>query len=197
VTTRSHTIALLAAAALGVGACGSDEDDPGATNEPVATVPTTTATTAKPRATETETGTTATSPTGAAKLAISKDRTIKPAIPRPEGEPPAKLVIQNVVKGKGEAAKEGDTVLVQYVGVSYSTGEQFDASWDRNEPFDFQLGAGGVIAGWDQGVVGMKKGGRRTLIIPADLAYGAEGRPGIAPNETLVFVIDLLRITRG
>jgi peptidylprolyl isomerase len=83
---------------------------------------------------------------------------------------------------------------VQYVGVSYSTGEQFDASWDSGQPFQFQLGAQMVIPGWDQGVAGMKKGGRRELVIPPDLAYGPQGRPGIAPNETLVFVIDLLSV---
>ena len=83
---------------------------------------------------------------------------------------------------------------VQYVGVSYSTGEQFDASWDRGEPFQFQLGAQMVIAGWDQGVVGMREGGRRMLVIPPDLGYGATGQGSIAPNETLIFVIDLEKV---
>jgi peptidylprolyl isomerase len=101
------------------------------------------------------------------------------------------------VKGKGKAAKAGDTVSVQYVGNSWSTGTQFDASWDRgSEPFTFPLGAGQVIPGWDQGIVGMKKGGRRLLVIPPDLAYGDQSpSPDIGPNETLVFVVDLQKIS--
>jgi len=125
---------------------------------------------------------------------ISKDLTEKPQIAKPEGEPPAELQKTDIVKGKGKAAKAGDTVSVQYVGNSWSTGEQFDASWDRGgEPFQFPLGAGQVIAGWDQGVAGMKPGGRRLLVIPPDLAYGAQSPDPstIAPNETLVFVVDL------
>ena len=98
--------------------------------------------------------------------------------------------------GKGPAAKAGDTVDVQYVGVSQSTGKQFDASWDRgSEPFSFPLGQGQVIPGWDEGLVGMKVGGRRELIIPPDMGYGAQGAPpDIAPNETLVFVVDMKAI---
>jgi peptidylprolyl isomerase len=124
---------------------------------------------------------------------ISKDLTEKPEIPKPEGDPPAELQKTDIVKGKGKAAKAGDTVSVQYVGNSWSTGTQFDASWNRGgEPFQFPLGAGQVIPGWDQGVVGMKPGGRRLLVIPPDLAYGAQSpSPDIAPNETLVFVVDL------
>ncbi|HVS28838.1 MAG TPA: FKBP-type peptidyl-prolyl cis-trans isomerase, partial [Solirubrobacteraceae bacterium] len=102
---------------------------------------------------------------------------------------------KDIVTGKGPAAKAGDTVTVQYVGVSFKTGKQFDASWDRGQPFDFQLGAGMVIPGWDKGVKGMRVGGRRELIIPSRLAYGAQGQPPtIAPNEPLVFVIDLQKI---
>jgi peptidylprolyl isomerase len=98
------------------------------------------------------------------------------------------------VKGKGPAARTGDTVTVHYEGVTFSTGEQFDASWDRGRPFTFKLG-GQVIPGWNKGVVGMRKGGRRMLTIPPELAYGAQGAPPvIGPNETLVFVIDMLRI---
>ena len=101
-----------------------------------------------------------------------------------------------MVKGKGKRAKAGDTVDVQYVGVSWSTGKQFDASWDRGaEPFSFPLGAGQVIPGWDQGVEGMRVGGRRVLVIPPDLAYGDQSpSPDIAPGETLVFVVDLKKI---
>jgi peptidylprolyl isomerase len=127
---------------------------------------------------------------------ISKDLSDKPTIPKPTGEPPAELQKTDIVKGKGKAAKAGDTVSVQYVGNSWSTGEQFDASWDRgSEPFQFPLGAGQVIQGWDQGVAGMKVGGRRLLVIPPDLAYGAQSpSPEIAPNETLVFVVDLKKV---
>lgn len=183
-SARTTTIAMLIAAALGVSACG-DDNKSGATTPPPATD--TTAATPAPTTTTAE-------PAVPATYDISKDRSIKPAIPKPGGDPPTELVVQDIVKGKGDGAKAGDDVTVDYVGVSYSTGKQFDASWDGGQPFTFQLGSGGVIAGWDQGVVGMKKGGRRLLVIPPDLAYGAEGRPGIAPNETLVFVIDLKKL---
>lgn len=189
-SARTSTIALLAAAAVGIGGCGDDEQsDPAATTPPPAAQATTTAAAApEPAITTAES-------TAQATYEISKDRSIKPAIPKPTGDPPTELVSQDIVKGKGTGAKAGDAVTVDYVGVSHSTGEQFDASWDSGKPFTFQLGAGGVIAGWDQGVVGMKKGGRRLLVIPPDLAYGADGSPGsIAPNETLLFVIDLKKI---
>ena len=98
--------------------------------------------------------------------------------------------------GDGPAAQPGQTVTVHYVGVSALNGRQFDASWDRGEPFEFQLGAGSVIPGWEQGVAGMKVGGRRQLVIPPRLAYGPQGSPpSIGPNETLVFVIDLLAVS--
>jgi peptidylprolyl isomerase len=128
--------------------------------------------------------------------AISKDLSEKPAVAQPSGSPPAELQKTDIVKGKGKAAKAGDVVSVQYVGNSWSTGAQFDASWDRGgEPFQFPLGAGQVIPGWDQGVAGMKPGGRRLLVIPPDLAYGAQSpSPDIAPNETLIFVVDLKKI---
>ncbi len=117
----------------------------------------------------------------------------KPKVVVPKGAPPKKLVVTELKKGTGAEAKAGDEVTVQYVGVDYKTGKQFDASWDRGEPFTFTLGAGEVIPGWDKGVVGMKVGGRRELVIPPGLAYGPAGAPpAIAPNATLVFVIDLL-----
>ena len=126
---------------------------------------------------------------------ISKDVEEKPEIPKPSGSPPSALKIEDIVKGKGKAAKKGDDVAMQYVGVAFSTGEEFDASWDRGEPFEFTLGNGDVIAGWDEGIVGMKEGGRRKLTIPAEQAYGAQGSPpAIGPNETLVFVVDLEKI---
>jgi peptidylprolyl isomerase len=118
----------------------------------------------------------------------------KPPIGRPSGNPATTLQSRDIVKGTGKKAKPRDNVTVQYVGIAYSTGKQFDASWDRHQPFKFQLGAGMVIPGWDQGVVGMKVGGRRQLIIPPDLAYGPQGQGPIGPNETLVFDIDLLKV---
>ena len=116
----------------------------------------------------------------------------KPKVTVPKGPPPKKLVVKELKKGTGAVAKSGDAVTVQYVGVNYKSGREFDSSWSRNEPFEFQLGAGMVIPGWDQGVAGMKVGGRRELIIPPSLAYGSAGAPpAIGPNETLIFVVDL------
>lgn len=117
----------------------------------------------------------------------------KPVVKVPKAPPPTSLVIRDIKKGSGATADSGEQINVQYVGVSYSNGKQFDASWDRNQPFPFQLGAQAVIAGWDKGIEGMKVGGRRELIIPPGDAYGSQGRPpDIAPGETLIFVIDLV-----
>ncbi len=117
----------------------------------------------------------------------------KPEVDFPGGNPPDELEITDIWDGSGPVANPGDTVRVHYVGVAYSTGEEFDASWDRGDPLQFQLGAGEVIAGWDQGVQGMKVGGRRQLIIPPRLAYGDRGAGrAIAPGETLIFVCDLV-----
>jgi peptidylprolyl isomerase len=117
----------------------------------------------------------------------------RPEIDFPGGEPPAELVITDIWEGNGAEANPGDLVRVHYVGVAYSTGEEFDASWNRGDPLQFQLGAGHVIAGWDQGVQGMKVGGRRKLVIPPELAYGDRGAgTAIAPGETLIFVCDLV-----
>lgn len=117
----------------------------------------------------------------------------KPEVDFPGGEPPADLEITDIWEGDGKEATAGDTVEVHYVGVSYSTGEEFDASWNRGEPLRFRLGAGQVIAGWDQGVQGMKVGGRRQLIIPPGLGYGNRGAGNvIRPGETLIFVCDLV-----
>ncbi len=138
------------------------------------------------------------SPAPAATFApggISKDTKKEPQIPKPAGDAPTQLVTKDIVKGKGKAVKAGDTVSVQYTGVSFSTGEKFDASWDRGaEPFQFPVGGGQVIPGWDQGIPGMKLGGRRELVIPPDLAYGPAGQGSIGPNETLIFVVDLVKI---
>jgi peptidylprolyl isomerase len=117
----------------------------------------------------------------------------KPEVTVPEGNAPTELLIEDLVVGDGHEAKAGSHVEVHYVGVSWSTGSQFDASWDRRETFQFRLGASQVIAGWDQGVQGMRIGGRRRLTIPPHLGYGARGAGGvIKPNETLIFVVDLL-----
>jgi peptidylprolyl isomerase len=161
--------ALLAATALLAG-CGGDDSEKEA----------------KPAATATQT----------AAAPSLKDTSQKPEVTKPTCDPPSKLVVKDIVKGKGPAAKAGDTVSMQYVGVNYSNGQQFDASWDRGQPFQFQLGAGMVIPGWDKGIVGMKQGGRRELIIPPKLGYGPAGTPdgSIPPNETLVFVVDLQQI---
>jgi peptidylprolyl isomerase len=119
----------------------------------------------------------------------------KPEIDFPGGEPPADLEIKDIWEGDGPEAKAGDTVSVHYVGVAFSTGEEFDASWNRGTPLKFQLGVGQVIKGWDQGVQGMKVGGRRQLTIPAHLAYGDRGAGGrIKPGETLIFVCDLVAV---
>ena len=127
--------------------------------------------------------------------ASSEDTSTKPKVTVPEGAPPKQLEVEDLVPGSGAEAKSGDEVTVQYVGVNYKNGREFDSSWSRNEPFSFTLGRGEVIPGWDQGVEGMKVGGRRELIIPPELAYGPEGSPpSIGPNETLIFVIDLLEV---
>ena len=119
----------------------------------------------------------------------------KPTVEVPKGPAPKTLVVKDLKTGDGAEAKSGDQVSVQYVGVLYDGGKQFDASWDRGQPFAFQLGGSQVIPGWDQGVAGMKVGGRRELIIPPDLAYGAQGQPPTIPaNATLVFVIDLVSV---
>jgi peptidylprolyl isomerase len=126
---------------------------------------------------------------------VSTDLSSKPEPAIPDEAPPAELQSEDVVDGDGATAKAGDNVTVQYVGVDYETGEEFDSSWEGGQPFEFELGAGQVIPGWDQGVEGMKEGGRRQLIIPPDLAYGAQGQPpAIGPNATLVFVVDLVKV---
>ena len=124
----------------------------------------------------------------------NSDLTVKPLVTIPPSSPPTQLIIEDLVVGSGSSVDVGDFLIMDYVGVSYSTGLQFDASWDRGSPFPFELGAGRVIQGWDQGIVGMAVGGRRSLTIPPDLAYGenGSGSGSIGPNETLVFVVDLL-----
>jgi peptidylprolyl isomerase len=167
-------------ATLALAACGDDDDDSDGSSAQGAQEPAET--------TETET-----SP--AAQLKALEDTSTKPVIPRPSGSPPRQLRKEDIVKGKGPRAARGDTLTVHYAGVTFSTGEEFDASWDAGQPFSFPLGGGAVIPGWDRGLVGMRKGGRRMLTIPPELAYGSQGSPpAIGPNETLVFVVDLLEI---
>jgi peptidylprolyl isomerase len=121
----------------------------------------------------------------------------KPHVYVPPGEaPPTELELDDIVEGEGDEAKPGANVEVHYVGVAWSTRKQFDASWDRGDTFQFRLGAGQVIQGWDQGVAGMKIGGRRQITIPPNLGYGAAGAGGVIKGgETLVFVVDLLGLS--
>jgi peptidylprolyl isomerase len=184
-TPRPLLLVLLLASVLALAACGDDEakTDPStaapsggtpAVTDPAETAP------AEPPA-----------PEGG----DPKDLKKKPRVDIPKGDPPDKLETEDIIEGKGKAAKEGDSVEMQYVGVLYADGAQFDASWDSGQPFPFELGAGNVIKGWDEGIVGMKVGGRRKLIIPPDLAYGPQGQPpSIPPDATLVFVVDLLKV---
>lgn len=119
----------------------------------------------------------------------------KPDVTIPEGEPPADLVVEDLVVGDGTEAVKGANVTVHYVGVAWSTQSQFDASWDRRDTFEFRLGAGQVIAGWDEGVAGMRVGGRRRITIPPHKGYGSRGAGGVIKGgETLVFVVDLLNV---
>jgi peptidylprolyl isomerase len=176
---RPLCITLGVAAALTAAGCGGDDETADSS----------------PAAGQEQAETTETSPAAAAEAL--KDTDVKPAVPRPVGSPPRRLQTENIVKGKGQPAKRGDKVVVKYVGVTFSTGEEFDSSWDTGQPYRFALGGGRVIEGWDKGIVGMRAGGRRQLTIPPELAYGADGSPpDVPPNETLVYVIDLLKIRR-
>jgi peptidylprolyl isomerase len=179
----------LGAACIALAACGSnktadipDGSETGTTATATATTETTTAPTfAKPTAEVTKIAD-----------AVGEDTTKKPTITKPSGDPPKKLTVVDVVEGKGAAAKEGDTLTVDYAGNSWSTGKEFDASWNSGQPFPVTLGQGQVIPGWEQGLQGMKQGGRRLLVIPPDLGYGSQGSGDkIKPNETLIFVVDL------
>ncbi|MGH2918865.1 MAG: FKBP-type peptidyl-prolyl cis-trans isomerase [Solirubrobacteraceae bacterium] len=173
--TRRAAQVLLAAAALAVGGCGSDDDTSnGSSTEPAAS----SASVADVKK----------------QLTTSTDLTKKPQAPSLDGLPPEELVTNDVVTGKGKAAKQGDKITVQYVGVSYSSDKEFDSSWGR-EPFQTVLTSPGIIDGWVRGIVGMKEGGRRVLLIPPDLGYGEQGQPpDIAAFETLMFVIDLKKV---
>lgn len=161
---KTLMLTIIACAALAIAGCGGDDDS----------------------------SSDSTSATTTAQAPAKKTR---PKVTAPTGAPPARLEIKELEAGTGAEAKAGDKVTVQYVGVNYKNGKEFDASWNRGEPFSFTLGASEVIPGWDQGVEGMKVGGRRELVIPPELAYGESGAPPtIPPNETLIFVIDLLEV---
>ena len=176
---KTRLLPTLAAAALLLSACGgSDAEtfDTAADNQPETSCP--------------DAPTPVEPPAGA-----TEDLDTKPVITVPKTPPPTSLQVSDIVVGDGELACSGENVTMQYVGVTYADGKQFDASWDRGEPFPFQLGGGQVIGGWDQGIVGMREGGRRQLVIPPDLGYGAQGSPpDIPPAATLVFVVDLVSV---
>jgi len=170
---RPLALTLTAVLALAAAGCGSSKD--------------------KTTSTSSSSSTAATTDTAAAP-ATAKPRP-KPKVKVPAGKPPKKLVIKDLIPGTGQAAKAGDPITVNYIGVNFADGKPFDNSYDRGQPFPFQLGGGQVISGWDNGLVGMKVGGRRMLIIPPSQGYGPQGQPPvIKPNETLVFVVDLLSI---
>jgi peptidylprolyl isomerase len=173
--------------AVGLAACGSSKA-PGVTLAPSSGATQASATAATSTTATTPTTPTATTPKPPSPL--SK----KPVVVIPKSAPPKSLVVKDIIKGSGPTASSGSTVTVNYVGELYKNGKEFDSSWKTGQPFQpFKLGQGSVIPGWDKGLVGMKVGGRRELIIPPSLAYGAKGSPPtIPPNSTLVFVVDLL-----
>jgi peptidylprolyl isomerase len=187
---RVVTIVVVVAAVLGaallISALGGDDVTDVATESPETseTTETTAVTPVEPMACETA-------------APAEADMSAKPEVVVPEGEPPAELQCTDVVVGDGEEAAVGDRIEVHYVGVSYSDGEQFDASWDGGEPITFPLLQDQLIDGWVQGIPGMKVGGRRQLVIPPALAYGDTGQGSIAPGETLVFVIDLISVEKA
>jgi peptidylprolyl isomerase len=181
----SFAVGALAAAGL-IAACGSS-------NSSNSTITVGNENTADQALVTAGSSTTATATSTSTKTPTSGPLATKPVITPLPPPPPTKLVTKDLIVGTGAEAKTGSAVTVNYVGQLYSTGKEFDSSWKRNETFPFTLGKGQVIAGWEQGVVGMKVGGRRELIIPPSLAYGIKGSPPtIPPNATLVFVIDLL-----
>ncbi len=191
---RTTVPVVLSALALVAAGCGEDEPEPAAGTATTEAEPTTPAETAPAEAapSDAEAG----AGGAAAGGQISTDLETRPTIPGPTGEPPSELEVNDVVEGKGPAAKEGDTLEVRYVGALFDTGEEFDASWNGGtQTFPVTLGEGGVIPGWEQGLVGMKAGGRRELVIPPDLAYGPAGQGPIPPDATLVFVVDLVEIS--
>jgi len=193
---RRYLLALpMLLAVLAFAACG---DDSSSSDESAATATATEEATQAPTEAPTETATPAEANSGSSSaVKVTGKLGSKPTIKSPGGDPPAKLVIKDIKKGTGATAKAGSKVSVQYVGALWDDSTVFDNSWDRGQPFEFPLGGGQVIPGWDQGVAGMKEGGRRVLTIPPDLGYGAGGTPDgtIPPNSTLVFVVDLEKVS--
>jgi peptidylprolyl isomerase len=184
-------------AALALAACGS-------TNYPdtnhIIPAPDQAQTLKPPKTTTPATSTTPSTST-TASVPSSGPLSTEPKITVPSGAAPTTLVVNNIITGTGTVAKDSDLLTVDYVGALYSNGKIFDASWNhggpKGVPFQFQLGVGDVIPGWDQGLVGMRVGGRRELIIPASLAYKNVARSGIPANSTLIFIVDLLAVTKG
>jgi peptidylprolyl isomerase len=189
------------ALALAVAGCGDDDDSDGGEAATTQTQTETQAQTETQPQTQTqpEPQVPATPSIKAKKVTPSAgeaDIDTKPKVPKGEGSPPKRLVAQDLIVGKGKRVKAGDMASVQYVGVLFKNGKQFDTSWvgkkEAGQPFQFTVGGGQVIPGWDRGVAGMREGGRRKLIIPARLAYGEQGYPpNIPPNAPLIFDIDL------
>jgi peptidylprolyl isomerase len=188
------------AMALGASACGGSSAAPGVVPAPSAgataasstspTKPTTPTTPTTP-----PTPTTPTTPTKTVSTPASGPLSTKPTVKVPKGPAPKQLVTKDLIKGHGKAAAEGSTITVNYVGVLYSNGTEFDSSWSRHTTFSTPLSSSSVIPGWVKGIAGMKVGGRRELIIPPNLAYGSSGQSGIPPNSTLIFVVDLLAVS--
>lgn len=190
---RRIWVPVVAALVLTITACGgSNGTAPAAQSSP-----STAATSAAPPPSPTGTGAGPAIPPGKCDITVSKDLGKKPTLTFPKTcDAPRTLVSKDIVVGTGAPLTAGQTATVQYVGVSLSNQQQFDASWDRNQPFPVEdVGQAQVIDGWNQGLPGMRKGGRRLLLIPPDLGYGASGSGPIGPNETLVFVIDLVSIS--
>ena len=175
--TRARLAALLVAFALLPAGCGGEETESSAPSPP------------EPQEARVE------RTDSLRALGVSSDTSQKPEGFRLPPRPPNALQFHDVVEGDGAEATAGRPLSMQYVGRAFSTGQEFDASWDRGEPFSFTLGAGEVIPGWDLGIEGMRAGGRRILVIPPELGYGQQGSPpSIKPNETLVFVVDLKKV---
>jgi len=201
----NRLLALLAAAVLIAGACGGDNDDPvGAADsdhehddnedeDHEHDTDSAASPTAAPDPTEVAV------PTAPPVEVDNSNVNTKPVVLVPEEDAPTELVSEDLVLGSGPEAAAGDFLIMQYVGVAYSTGVEFDASWDRGQPFTFRLGQGQVIQGWDEGIAGMAAGGRRLLTIPPDQAYGesGSGSGSIGPNETLIFMVDLVGVVSG
>ncbi len=180
-------LALCAALATAVTGCGGSSDSSTSSTESSAST--------EAGESSTKSGESSKESGESVPKASPNEKKTKPTVTVPKGVSPENFATKEIEEGTGPEAKAGDKVTVQYVGVGYDSEEEFDSSWSRNEPFSFTLGAGEVIKGWDQGVEGMKVGGRRELLIPGELAYGAAGSPpNIGPNETLIFVIDLLAV---